>query len=328
MEQIAEQMMNLHKQSAQKVVALEERLVELQQELETERTQRANLEVEREQMQTKRATWESERKKMQAEHKTWQDERQKLVDEINELKQYADVSLVRSLSKGLEQRQRENEMLKRQLDRFTNNLNAKKTAPVIKAKNKPAPEPFAEPTEENVAAEKPITEPTQASVHESASVPKPADEEPFAEPTQVSDHESTSAHEPADEEPYAEPTQVSVHESTSAHEPTPEEPAIAPPSTPASPTKDDDIEMELVYCELSDNEYFLDLNSNDLYEVVGDPDDGQIGDVLGKLKNIKIRGKNYIWNTHNTVYYNTNDDGEILEEAGVITNGKAKPHKK
>ena len=192
------------------------------------------------------------------EKQKWETERDQLVNKITDLKQYADVSMVKALSRSLESKKRENEHLTRLLGEKQ------------KIEFKP---------KKNAAAEE------QPAVTEEAV----ADEEEAEEEEEVA----------ADEDAVAE-----------------EEEEVAA-------DEEEEDEVELVFIELGDNQYYLDSVNNTLYEVVGDPDDGDVGEQLGELKTVMLRNKEYIWNDHSNKVYHTNEEGEILAEAGYIKNGKA-----
>lgn len=149
--------------------------------------------------------------------------------------------------------------------------------------------------------------------------PKPAIETKPAPPP------APSEAQPAPSEPQPAPSPVEPQ--SPAPTPAPPEPQPAPPepqSPPPAQPEDDIIEQEIVLLDLGNEEYyFMDAANNSLYEVIGDPDDGNMGEYLGDLNEITIKNTRYLLNTHSNKFYHTNDDGEILEQAGTVANGKA-----
>lgn len=105
-----------------------------------------------------------------------------------------------------------------------------------------------------------------------------------------------------------------------AHEPEPE-PEVVEESEPV-PEAEEQV-LDLMLLELDGAAYFHDSETNDLYEVIGDPDSGEVGDVIGKLKPIMANGKEYMLNTATQRFYNIDEEGHLLGKAGEVKNGKA-----
>ena len=110
-------------------------------------------------------------------------------------------------------------------------------------------------------------------------------------------------------------------------------PSAAPSEAPSSMTvevrpepevnempavSEDEDGLTLVLLELDDGAWFFNEANNEMYEIIGSPDDGDVGEVVGKLQSVTIKGRNYVHNTANNSLYNTNSDSEILDVAGFI----------
>lgn len=105
----------------------------------------------------------------------------------------------------------------------------------------------------------------------------------------------------------------------------------APPPTPLPAAPVDEVNEEAVdfeLLELDGSRYFLDPRGGDLYEVIGDPEEGLVGDHLGQLKNITLRGKEYVLNTATQRFYGSTDSVLESSPAGRIENNKAIMYKK
>lgn len=106
------------------------------------------------------------------------------------------------------------------------------------------------------------------------------------------------------------------------------EPVPEPDATEATETEPEEQVLDLMPLDLDGAVYFHDPETNDLYEVIGDPDNGEVGDIIGKLKPIMANGKEYMLNTVTQKFYNISSEGHLLNKAGEVKGGKAVFNKK
>ena len=128
----------------------------------------------------------------------------------------------------------------------------------------------------------------------------------------------------------------SIEQPSSVHMSNPEPPSVPPPEQ--EPVKDpepvndpepmrdpepviqsDDEEIEFHYIELNGANYFLDSEANELYKAVTDE---TVGELLGSIKKIKVRGNTYYRETIDNTFHIINSDGNF-EYAGKIVKGRA-----
>lgn len=191
---------------------------------------------------------------IEALQEEWNKERVSLQNEIAELKEFANVSMIKALSKRLDEEKQENERLKKLVSKNSN-------------------------THQSPAK----------SEHES---------NPESEP-------NSQGQDPTTTEPVITP---------------PSSPASLPPNAPLSPRSENG--TELVFLTLSDQNYYLDPETNDLYMIEVDE---EVGDVVGKLQRVRINHSQYVLNTVTNIYYTIDEYNQPDTEAGSIRNGKAIP---
>ena len=82
---------------------------------------------------------------------------------------------------------------------------------------------------------------------------------------------------------------------------------------------DVDEEVEFHFIELNGTNYFLDSEANELYEAISNEN---VGELLGNIKKIKVRGNIYYRETINNTFHIINSDGNF-EYAGKVVKGRA-----
>lgn len=252
--------------------------------------------------------------------KEYQDSKvQGLREQIDELQQFSDVSVVKSLTVENANLRSELNVLKRRYQMLETQSQRQRQqaapapvpvpepeetvpepAPVVKAKptikpKKRNPNPNPEPEPE-----------TEPEVEEQAPVPEPKVEEPEPAPEpEVAEPEEQAVPEPEVEEPAPEPR---------PQEPEPEE------EEPEAEAEEEEEEEGLLLVNLLSGHYFLDTTTCELYDFI---DDVTPGEIVGKLKTATIRKKTHYIDTKDDNIYLRCDDGDVGEHVGSRVNGKA-----
>lgn len=227
---------------------------------------------------------------------------QELQRELEDLRSYKDVSLVNKLTVQVDQLQKENAQLRKRVGSssiYTNNT--KKNAPELEPKPKPviAVKKHDEVGPHDETNQEPEPEPEQTNQEQ---------EQTYDEPEQVQD-ETNKEPEHDQDETNQEPTQ------TQAQEPELDEQSNQEPEPEPEP------ELDLFLVDnLESGQYFWEPDTGNLYEKVSDE---EAGDVVGKIKTIKVRDVYYYQDTiDNHVYQYIKDTGDIGAKCGRIVNGK------
>jgi hypothetical protein len=233
--------------------------------------------------------------------RSWLTEKKQLQETIDDLNKYKDVSLVKNLSVALDREKRQNSVLQ----------NQQKAAGAAGASGasahglpKPSIQPKSKHDTESTHTSKTTT--TNTTVATSGT----------SKQTQSSPAPVTA--------PSPAPAKVVV------------EPAPAPAPAPSSAqlneiiveeTDENEEVLDLNFIELEGKGYYHDVEKNNLYEVIGDPESGEVGDIIGKLRPITIKGKDYLLNTVTNRFFIIDQEGQLADtdkSAGSIINGKAK----
>lgn len=136
---------------------------------------------------------------------------------------------------------------------------------------------------------------------------KPVSPLPPPLPSATNSNQLTSPPSPS---PSPEPSSVSVVKTTQVSKPNPAE---------AEAEAEADDEVELHYIELNGTHYFLDSEANELYQAVSDE---EVGELVGSIKKIKVRGNQYYRETIDNTFHTINSDGNF-EYMGKIVKGRA-----
>lgn len=281
--------------------------------------------------------------------------------ELKELRKYKEKSMINSLTVQIDRLQTENELLKKKLRRHA--LAASDTQSTYTASTVPAPRtpPIAPkqkirpvvkmaetaPTPVPASPQLPVSErvsrwqnqdatPAQAEVPEAEAEPEVPAPEPEAELETPTPEPEAEVEEPAEQEPEAEAEPEP--EAPAEPEPTPEPEAPAEPTpelevepeaeAPAEPTPEPEAEAEaeaeaeedLWLLELDSGKYFWETETGNLLAHISD---AEAGEVVGKLKVVKIKGKHYYVDTiDDSVYDYMVDTGEVGARCGTIVNKK------
>jgi hypothetical protein len=215
----------------------------------------------------------------------WKKEKFALLEKIEQLEQYSNISLVRAYSDTIEKQKRT--IKKKERDILLLNRKIEKFKSIV-AQEPIAQEPIAqEPiAQEPIAQEPTVQEPTVQVV-----VQRNPDDAVLI-PSVVEKKEQLQ----------------------------PEDDAIMNhvPGSDSDADKSED-EVEFHYVTLGDDSFFLDTETNELYDALNDE---EIGTLVGNIKKIKVKGEIYYRETINDTFYIINSDG-AFEYAGKIVNKRA-----
>lgn len=246
-----------------------------------------------------------------------QEEIQRLKNQIEELRQFADVSMVRNLTVKNAELHNELTTLKRRFDLLSkDNASLRTPVPSTPAPTpapEPVPEPPVQPEREQITVRRKTQSPDPVLQDDSTSTLTPT-------PTPVPISERPSTPEP-------EPSPVQSPEPSSVPSPAPSVHTVhtedrrfngassAPPNLRHSPEP----EEEVVFVELQSGNYFLDPQTGTLYQYVNEE---TAGDIVSTLKSLKIRGESYYQDRDNTIYERL-PDGDIGKMVGYIKDKRA-----
>jgi hypothetical protein len=231
--------------------------------------------------------------------------------ELGELRAYKDVSLVNKLTVQVDQLQTENLQLKKRLRGAPSSLNLGTQSTYTAT--------TAAPTLTSLELSKPAK--ITPKVKQTQSLPEP----PLAEPVkaQVAEPVKAQVAEPVKAQ-VAEPVKAQVAEPVKAQAAEPEHEiqtldTVQPNADNVQETEEPQLDLFLID-NLISGQYFWEPESGNLYERLSDE---EAGNVIGKIKTIKVRDRYYYQDTiDNHVYQYVEDTGDIGEKCGRIVNGK------
>jgi hypothetical protein len=247
--------------------------------------------------------------------------------ELGELRAYKDVSLVNKLTVQVDQLQTENLQLKKRLRGAPSSLNlgtqstytATTAAPTLTSLELSKPAKITPKVKQTQSLpEPPLAEPVKAQVAEpvKAQVAEPVKAQ-VAEPVKAQVAEPVKAQ-------VAEPVKAQVAEPVKAQAAEPEHEiqtldTVQPNADNVQETEEPQLDLFLID-NLISGQYFWEPESGNLYERLSDE---EAGNVIGKIKTIKVRDRYYYQDTiDNHVYQYVEDTGDIGEKCGRIVNGK------
>ena len=251
------------------------------------------------------------------ERQQWADREAELQAELQDLREQFDVSIVKSLTAQNSDLRTELSMLKRKLGMAGDDVQSTRTSRTAQttrtSRTAKAATPVPVPVNEPVAPE-PESEVQSTKV--SVSVKPKAKPAPVAEPepAPVAEPEPVPSPEP---EPVAEPEPEPVAEPEPEPAPSPEpEPAAEP-----EPEVEEEPESDLIPIDLESGSYYWDTQTGNLHQVLSET---EAGEVMGRLKVVKIGGKHYYVDTvDNTIYQYDMDTGDVGARCGQLVNRKA-----
>ncbi len=209
----------------------------------------------------------------------WKLEKKELLDKINQLEQYSNISLVRAYDSKLSKRNKDVEQLEKKNKYLC--IKLEKLQKELRDYNR---------------EEHKVEQVLKQLSEQEKSEPEPEQEKSDPEPEQEKSDPEQEKSDPEQEKNESEPKQEK-----SESEP------------------EDEIELQLV--TLSNDSYFLDPETNELYEPLGQNQD-ELGKLLGKIKKITVRNKAYYQETIYNNLYSLNDHGEF-SHVGKIADKKA-----
>lgn len=225
---------------------------------------------------------------------SWKNEKRLMLRQIEELKNFHKVSMVKSLSSEVSELKIQNQILLTRLKKVESVASETKqvSAPVpIQIKIKP--KIIAKNHEEEQEAE----EEEQAEVEEEQEEEEPVEEEEQTESKPVEDEEQ-------EEEKQTEPKPVKEQEEQEVQEEQEEQ-----------EEEEQEEPLELDYIELKTGTFLYDINTLEVYNTIKDEEDLQ--EPIGKIRKVTIRKKNHIIDHENNIYeYNLNND--VIEPTGSV----------
>jgi len=223
-----------------------------------------------------------------------------LEEKVDELQQFSDVSVVKSLTVENAELRSELNVLKRRYQLLETQSQSQRRQQMTEPA---APLPVSLPLP--VPKSKPVIKPKK---RQAEPEPEPEEEVEVVQP-EVEVEVEVDQPEPEVE------VEVDQSEPEVQSEPEPQ-----PEVEVEQPEPEEEPEEGLLLVHLLSGHYFLDTVTCELYDFV---DETTPGEILGKLKTANIRKKTHYIDTNDNNIYLRSEDGDVGEHVGSRVNGKA-----